>query len=62
MGKTRRHKGRMEDSADLFDRRKNNRGKSSSRKHRKSDGQRLKGVQEYMGGLGPEVEESEWED
>ena len=62
MGKTNRHKGRMEDSEDLFDRRKKNRRKGSRGKHSKSNGQRWKRVQGTMGGFKSDGEECEWED
>ena len=51
MGKTYRHKGRLEDSTDMFDRRAKNRRKSNGGKHRKSDGQRRKGIQGPLEGF-----------
>ena len=60
MGKTYRHKGRLEDSKDVFDRRKENRGKSISRKHSKSDGQRREAIQRSMEGFGSSGKEREW--
>ena len=62
MGKTNRHKGRLEDSTDVFDRRAKNRGKSNGGKHRKPHGQGRKRVQGPMEGLESYREEREWED
>ena len=62
MVKTNRHKRRLEDSEDLFDRRKKNRGKGTGRKHSKSNVKRWKRIQESMGGFESFREEQEWED
>ena len=61
MGKTYRHKRRLEDSTDVFDRRSKNRRKGPGRKHGKPDGQGRKRIQGSMGGLGSDGSEREWE-
>ena len=59
-GKTYRHKRRLEDSTDVFDRRAKSRRKSNGGKHRKSDGQGGKEYKDLLEGFGSRGQEREW--